>query len=152
MPGTFACLFAFFGVYFNVSHFNSGVPRPKALLHRRVWLRHAQQHRGALIVLTRHTTHHPRFSIHLSSYQLKSSAQDFLEDVVTLGRAGQGVVGELTGGFLPTFFYTHTNRLIACLATQSRRHAGAMLWSLRFRSARGGFYFHAEPWGFQTFW
>ncbi|GAB5037588.1 beta-mannanase [Nannochloropsis oceanica] len=29
---------------------------------------------------------------------------------------------------------------------------GACLWSLRFRSFRGGFYFHEEPWGFNVFW
>ena len=29
---------------------------------------------------------------------------------------------------------------------------GACLWSLRFRSSRGGFYFHEEPWGFNVFW
>eukprot|EP00624_Nannochloropsis_granulata_P005632 evm.model.NODE_39996_length_24202_cov_37.737171.4 len=29
---------------------------------------------------------------------------------------------------------------------------GACLWSLRFHSSRGGFYFHEEPWGFNVFW
>jgi hypothetical protein len=29
---------------------------------------------------------------------------------------------------------------------------GACLWSLRFRSSQGGFYFHEEPWGFNVFW
>jgi mannan endo-1,4-beta-mannosidase len=29
---------------------------------------------------------------------------------------------------------------------------GALLWSLRFHSYEGGFFWHAEPWGNDTYW
>lgn len=68
---------------------------------------------------------HPHLHIlqtnHLPPKTYLNNKQSLLHDVVTLGRAKQGVIG-------------------------------AMLWSLRFRSARGGFFFHSEPWGFNTFW
>lgn len=83
-----------------------------------------------------------------------SSALSFSDSLLQDLRACQGkkpfYVGEFGFASIPATQAFFDTLLLYGQAGQGV--VGASLWSLRFRAAKGGFYFHEEPWGFNTYW